>query len=201
MLGHRSFAFDQTELLLPSGTSTARAGNSIAAADFVGDGFPDVAIGVPDANANLGRVLVYHGTSTGLDLAMPEVLARGGTTVGSFGESLAAMDLEGDMLVDLVVGVPGANEFLMFTSSPIGFTTVPTSRAGPLANTSFGYALTRGDVDGDAIDDLVVGAPFTSDYRGKAYLYTGTGTSFGIAPAQSLDGPDPMGGFGAALGR
>ncbi len=91
-------------------------GASCAAADFDGDGFDDLAVGMPGADfsglSNAGRVGVLRGSPTGI-LTPGKFLIEGAGGVSgtaeqfdNFGEVLTTGDFDGDGFFDLVVGIP-----------------------------------------------------------------------------------------------
>jgi len=95
-----------------------RFGSSLAAGDFNGDGFFDLAVGVPGEDIgttrDAGAVTVLFGSPAGITAAGAQTLYQGaGGAAGSaepfdnFGTSLASWILANDDLADLVVGVPG----------------------------------------------------------------------------------------------
>ena len=93
-----------------------RFGSALAAGDFNGDGFADLAIGVPfeDSGAtNDGGVNVIYGSAAGLTAAGNQFwsqnsagIAGAAETGDQFGLALAVGDFNGDGFADLAIGVP-----------------------------------------------------------------------------------------------
>ncbi|MFN7145816.1 MAG: MopE-related protein, partial [Myxococcota bacterium] len=86
--------------------------------DFDGDGIADLAVGdrLYDASSslsNMGRVTIFAGTGAGFTdtVANPTVTITGADAAGRFGQGLAAGDLDGDGIDDLIVGTPAVNGF------------------------------------------------------------------------------------------
>uniref|UniRef100_A0A8D0TV05 Integrin alpha-5 n=1 Tax=Sus scrofa TaxID=9823 RepID=A0A8D0TV05_PIG len=71
----------------------------------------------------------------------------------------------------------------------------------------FGYAVAATDINGDGLDDLLVGAPLlmerTADGRpqevGRVYIYLQSPVGMEPAPARTLTGHDEFGRFGSSL--
>lgn len=92
---------------LPGSVSAgALFGHALAAGDFDGDGFDDLAIGAPGEDVSghdhAGAVFVLRGSASGL--------LEGAAHKGDwFGHALAAGDFDGDGEHDLAIGAPGAD--------------------------------------------------------------------------------------------
>jgi hypothetical protein len=124
-------------------------GDSLATGDFDGDGFYDLAIGIPKEDVGLvgdaGAVHVVYGSSGGLDASRDAWLNQNSSSVynpnyciadfaemgDQFGSDVAVGDVDGDGYDDLVIGVEredigtildaGAVNLLFGDSSGIGF--------------------------------------------------------------------------------
>jgi hypothetical protein len=166
-------------------------GTALTTGDFDGDGYTDLAIGVPMDNLagmkDAGEVDVIYGSASGLRMANEQqwTLDTGGVpgsprSGDQFGESLASADFDGDGLTDLAVGIPGkdigpvdnAGGVVILRGSPTGLTDVrsqiitqntPGIAGIPRDGDDMGFSLAGGDLGYDRADDLAVGNPF-DDY-------------------------------------
>ena len=175
--------------------SGGRFGASVAGlGDLDGDGVPDIAVGAPETG-NAGRVWILFLRADGTvqdNVAIDDV--SGGfdgvlDPVDLFGSALAGPgDIDGDGVPDLVVGAiqddDGGTErgaawllFLRPDGTVKGHAKISTTAgcfAGPLDDhDQFGGVAALGDLDGDGVQDLGVGARLDDDGgtdRGAVWL-------------------------------
>lgn len=175
------------------GQGGGNLGNSVAGAgDVNGDGFGDVIVGMESWDQpvgpglsliDVGRAYVYHGNSAGLD-PVPTTILQG---VGSsnFGHVVGgAGDVDGDGFSDVIVTAVYSDpndqgSVAVHRGSSGGVSTgAHWSFATGQAFSALGsWAGTAGDVNGDGLSDVVVGAVFHDQGglqdNGRVWVFAG----------------------------
>ena len=197
-----------------------KSGYSVASAgDVNGDGFADLIIGDPYANphgSHSGESYVLFGGASGfgsnIDLSNLDgtngFKLNGVAANDHTGSSVAsAGDLNGDGFDDVIVGAYGANASYVVFGEASGFAANidPSSLngtngftiSGPGGSNSGFSVASAGDVNGDGLNDLIIGASGT----GVSYVVFGNASGFASnIDLSSLDGTNGFEISGAATG-
>jgi len=131
----------------------------------------------------------------------------GGETNAHFGHSVAGVgDLNGDGFDDVAVGAPDERHLgtvTVFYGSPAGLNSKTTWRYdGPGHDGQNGFSISgAGDVNGDRLPDLLVGAPWTkhAGMDGTAFVFHGRREGLAATPDWSAVGQTEGAMFGFAV--
>jgi hypothetical protein len=158
-------------------------GESLAAGDFNGNGYDDLAIGIPGEGGS-GVVYVLNGAplaglvTTAAVLLHQDVEGMDGNRESGdlFGMSLASGDFNNNGYADLAIGVPherwnglsaagvvhivyGSSGFLSGSGSQMWSQDSAGMASVTGENEKFGWSLAAGDFNGNNRDDLAIGVP------------------------------------------
>jgi hypothetical protein len=192
LTGVNSRNFDSTTDGIVGGPQVAEHwGTALAAGDFNGDGYADLAVGIPDkaqgpnlSATSAGAVNIIYGSAAGLTTTGDQLWNQSTVNDGQaiqpgarFGSSLVAGDFNHDGMADLAIGVPledlgsltdaGAVNVLYGSSTGLDtagsqFLTQGSLGGTDQAGAQFGAALAAGHFNSDGAADLAIGAPFAS---------------------------------------
>ncbi|MEL6343765.1 MAG: MopE-related protein [Myxococcota bacterium] len=175
-------------VLLQGDGAGDRAGSALSGGDMNRDGVGDVFIGAPGGEGADGGIFVLYGpVTTSQNVRSADVVLRAFSTDERAGAVLFSGDFQADGHADLLIGAPdrdvgNGRVYLISGASAASGRLDIVSDTELIGNTvsRFGTAVGAGDIDGDGLDDAVIGAPEYSSgdsaerhKLGAAYLFYG----------------------------
>lgn len=183
--------------------------------DINGDGVADIVVGAPTEDKSFTRDVIDAGSVYVLSGADGSLLlspaSPGEEEGGQFGKAVAGIgDTDGDDEDDVLIGASGESggagrAYVVYRISSFGSgSSLSRTLESPneVSGGQFGFAVDDvGDVNGDGLSDVVVGAPqeerLTASKAGRAYLFDGN-TKDVLATFESPN-PANFGRFGNAV--
>ena len=208
----QSFSLSRSHVTFQGSEGMSCFGFSTAAGDVNGDGFADVLVGAYNTSAedriSVGKVYLYSGRGTllgNVGNTRSNASFEGIKPFDEAGFAVAVGEVNGDRFADVIIGAPGVNKktgaVYIFSGNQAllgemslrnAWMTLDGQRSGDRA----GAALAVGDVNGDGVGDIIVGAPGAGNKSGSVYVITG---GMGISGARNLSNANAI-YFGSGKG-
>ncbi len=181
--------------------SSALFGHGVEIADATGDGLADLVIAesrvtpMGSALSRAGQIHVFSGVRGGLPSDTPTRSIEGVHDDERFGNGLAIVGSAVFAVAPYADdgGLDTGRCYLVSSTSVFTEISIPGRASGRRLGQSVAFA---GDLTGDGVADLVLGAPHQPDPSaalrgvdyGAAYVYAGDGSGFGTSPSATLAG-------------
>ena len=203
------------DLLFSGDPTETEFGASVSYADLNADGFADLVVGAYEELSNgAGEAFVLlggTGAGPGGD-ATADLMLNGDATGDFYGYDVAGVgDVNGDGFDDFVVGAryydgavgTDSGRAYLYYGGPALDATPDALLEANATDGEFGVAVAGGDVNGDGLADVAVGARSSSlagATSGAVYLYFGSNGPFSVTPGLALAGLDTSSAaFGSAV--
>ena len=176
-------------------------GYAISCGDVDNDGFGDIVI------YGRGRAYLYYGSNKSNMDAKADVIFKAQSEGNDFfGCGIVCVDQNRDGCDDVVIGARGYNDwqgraYLFYGSSKRNMDADPDMIFdGEVEGSNYGVQVVCGDIDGDNMNDLIIGASGFGQWIGRVYVYWGKELSApNPKPGRILTGENPNDEFGLGL--
>ncbi|MFC1604810.1 ankyrin repeat domain-containing protein [Planctomycetota bacterium] len=180
-------------------------GFMIGCGDVDNDGYGDIIIGArlyPGGGLKgdcIGRAYLYYGGSrSNMDAKADKIFNAESKDKHYFGQDIVCIDQNKDGHDDIIIGGQGYNDrqgrvYLFYGDTRPNLDTAPDKTFdGEIKYSDYGFFIVCGDIDGDDISDIVIGADFIRQKTGRVYLYWGSELSGpSTKPGRIFTGENP----------
>ncbi len=154
-------------------------GLAVASADIDDDGYEDILVGAQNYDQGRGRVYLFWGGNP-MDTAA-DLIFEGEAAGDWFGRKIdAGGDVNGDGYNEILIGARqwGNNHgrAYLYFGNRTGRIKAVSDHAftGESHSNEMGASVEMFDIDNDGFDDVLVGARFAANWRGRVYIYWGS---------------------------
>jgi hypothetical protein len=183
-------------------------GHRIACGDIDNDGFGDIVIATIDQprRKRQDRTYIYYGGNKSNMDVKADITIEAMSEVTNYIGGVVCIDQNRDGYNDLVISDPSYNNkqgrvYLFHGNSKRSLDTEPAvAFEGEAEQNNYGIQVVYGDVDGDNVNDIAIGAQGSKQAIGRVYVYLGKELyAANPKPQRILIGENPDDGFGFGL--
>jgi len=190
-------------------------GSTVTAGNANNDGYEDLMVTATNHATNLGRAYAFYGGGGGIagTTAAAANVTITGEAASTLGTGLALGDFNGDNNPDVAIGAStyatNTGRVYIFYGSAgtlVGGSAMTANAIATGENSGdyYGAAMAAGDINGDGITDLSIGAYAHTTSTGKLYLYhgvssTGIPLSNGATPNVTFTGEATANAFTTSI--
>ncbi|MFC1763742.1 ankyrin repeat domain-containing protein [Planctomycetota bacterium] len=182
-----------------------RFGYIISCGDVDNDGYGDIVIN----SVKQQRVYLYYGSNKSNMDVKPDVVFESKTeNPDGFGLGIGCVDQNRDGCDDIVIGAPHyssrqGHAYLFHGNSKRPLSTDPdVVFEGEVGRGSYGGQIVCGDINGDNVDDLVIGARGYKQGVGRVYVYWSnelSGQDHDLKPSRIFTGENSGDSYGSGV--
>ena len=181
-------------------------GATISCGDVDNDGYGDIVIGTYRSRPGNKAYLYYGGSKSNMDAKADVIFEVKSEGNDRFGVGIVCVDQNRDGYDDVVIGAQGYNDkqgraYLFHGNSKRSLDADPDMVFdGEVEGSNYGFQEVCGDIDGDNVNDIVIGASGSGQRVGRVYVYWGNELSGpNPKPGRIFTGENPKDGFGYGL--
>ncbi len=178
------FSLDLADVVLTGGAAEDRFGASVDAGFITqretvpATNSRDLIVGAPGALSGRGEIYVFPGPLTGGSALTTAnaILRIRGAAGDQLGVAVESADLNNDGFREIIAGAPGTGRVYVidYHSAPASIIDLATQSARmTISGPGIGNALTVGDITGDGVFDLAMGAPTAAEGAGAVFVVNG----------------------------
>ncbi|KPK36438.1 MAG: hypothetical protein AMJ65_16175 [Phycisphaerae bacterium SG8_4] len=199
--GNTKELMDTSHDLIFIGENPYEFGIAISCGDVDNDGYGDIVIG--SFSKQDRAYLFYGGSRSDMDAKADVIFEVKSEGDDYFGPGVVCFDRNRDGYDDIVIGARVYNNkqgraYLFHGNSKSNLDADPDKTFdGEVEHSNYGFQMACGDIDGDHVNDLVIGAYGSGQWIGRVYVYWGKELSAADPkPGRIFTGDNPKDAFG-----
>lgn len=143
-------------------TTSTNFANTVSTGDANGDGYLDFLVARSGTGGASGEAYLVHGPVSNTVSASGSAVATFTGTPGTDRDAVALFDADADGMADLVIADADGSSVYVFAGAITGTLAASAAESTWTLGETFGDSMAKGDINGDGVEDLVVGNDYWS---------------------------------------